>query len=88
MSFRSSLNPACDESKRRWDGPGAGALSTLVLLQAGNSVCVLQTEDYLKHKIRSRPERSDLVNMHILQGKSFSHILLVSPALALVFLLP
>ncbi|NXK08464.1 MYCD protein, partial [Herpetotheres cachinnans] len=26
-----------------------------------------QTEDYLKHKIRSRPERSDLVNMHILQ---------------------
>ncbi|NWR75959.1 MYCD protein, partial [Centropus unirufus] len=26
-----------------------------------------QSEDYLKHKIRSRPERSDLVNMHILQ---------------------
>ncbi|XP_062466557.1 myocardin isoform X9 [Pezoporus occidentalis] len=30
------------------------------------------TEDYLKHKIRSRPERSDLVNMHILQGTQVS----------------
>ncbi|NXL67309.1 MYCD protein, partial [Chordeiles acutipennis] len=29
-----------------------------------------QTEDYLKHKIRSRPERSDLVNMHILQDSA------------------
>uniref|UniRef100_A0A8D2NAA6 Myocardin n=1 Tax=Zonotrichia albicollis TaxID=44394 RepID=A0A8D2NAA6_ZONAL len=28
------------------------------------------TEDYLKHKIRSRPERSDLVNMHILQDSA------------------
>ncbi|XP_041076221.1 myocardin [Polyodon spathula] len=26
-----------------------------------------KTEDYLKHKIKSRPEKSDLVNMHILQ---------------------
>ncbi|XP_048411141.2 myocardin isoform X5 [Stegostoma tigrinum] len=26
-----------------------------------------KTEDYLKHKIRSRPEKADLVNMHILQ---------------------
>ncbi|XP_069785609.1 myocardin isoform X3 [Narcine bancroftii] len=26
-----------------------------------------KTEDYLKHKIRSRPEKTDLVNMHILQ---------------------
>lgn len=29
----------------------------------------LQTEDYLKRKIRSRPERSELVRMHILEGK-------------------
>ncbi|XP_068888670.1 myocardin isoform X2 [Aphelocoma coerulescens] len=29
-----------------------------------------KTEDYLKHKIRSRPERSDLVNMHILQDSA------------------
>ncbi|KAK2121093.1 hypothetical protein P7K49_002479 [Saguinus oedipus] len=28
----------------------------------------LQTEDYLKRKIRSRPERSELVRMHILEG--------------------
>ena len=27
-----------------------------------------QTEDYLKRKIRSRPERSELVRMHILEG--------------------
>ncbi|MGH0118781.1 UNVERIFIED_CONTAM: hypothetical protein FKN15_062243 [Acipenser sinensis] len=27
----------------------------------------LQTENFLKHKIRSRPERSELVRMHILQ---------------------
>ncbi|NXH38031.1 MYCD protein, partial [Dicaeum eximium] len=33
-------------------------------------LCLLQTEDYLKHKIRSRPERSDLVNMHILQDSA------------------
>ncbi|MBN3280119.1 MKL1 protein, partial [Polyodon spathula] len=26
-----------------------------------------QTEDYLKRKIRSRPERSELVRMHILE---------------------
>uniref|UniRef100_UPI00398E9AEA myocardin isoform X2 n=2 Tax=Pristiophorus japonicus TaxID=55135 RepID=UPI00398E9AEA len=26
-----------------------------------------KTEDYLKHKIRSRPEKADLVSMHILQ---------------------
>ncbi|XP_063817022.1 myocardin isoform X2 [Pseudophryne corroboree] len=25
-----------------------------------------KSEDYLKHKVRSRPERSDLINMHIL----------------------
>lgn len=30
---------------------------------------ILQTENFLKHKIRSRPERSELVRMHILQGK-------------------
>ncbi|NXG09545.1 MYCD protein, partial [Sakesphorus luctuosus] len=29
-----------------------------------------KTEDYLKHKIRSRPERADLVNMHILQDSA------------------
>lgn len=29
----------------------------------------LQTENFLKHKIRSRPERSELVRMHILQGR-------------------
>lgn len=28
-----------------------------------------QTEDYLKRKIRSRPERSELVRMHILEGE-------------------
>ncbi|XP_078510852.1 myocardin isoform X3 [Lissotriton helveticus] len=27
-----------------------------------------KTEEYLKHKMRNRPERSDLVNMHILEG--------------------
>lgn len=32
-------------------------------------VNIFQTGDYLKHKIRSRPEKSELVNMHILQGK-------------------
>lgn len=30
-----------------------------------------QTEDYLKRKIRSRPERSELVRMHILEGACF-----------------
>uniref|UniRef100_A0A8C4TTP9 Myocardin n=1 Tax=Erpetoichthys calabaricus TaxID=27687 RepID=A0A8C4TTP9_ERPCA len=29
-----------------------------------------KTEDYLKHKIRNRPERADLVNMHILQDSA------------------
>ncbi|KAM5135698.1 myocardin isoform 2-T2 [Mantella aurantiaca] len=29
-----------------------------------------QGEDYLKHKVRSRPEKSDLINMHILQDSS------------------
>ncbi|XP_069056473.1 myocardin isoform X3 [Pleurodeles waltl] len=29
-----------------------------------------KTEDYLKHKMRNRPERSDLVNMHILEDSS------------------
>lgn len=28
-----------------------------------------QTEDYLKRKIRCRPERSELVRMHILEGE-------------------
>lgn len=28
----------------------------------------LQTENFLKHKIRSRPDRAELVRMHILQG--------------------
>ncbi|KAJ8246376.1 hypothetical protein GJAV_G00267050 [Gymnothorax javanicus] len=32
-----------------------------------------KTGDYLKHKIRSRPEKSDLVNMHILQVKDAKH---------------
>lgn len=31
-------------------------------------VCFPKTEDYLKRKIRSRPERSELVRMHILEG--------------------
>ncbi|XP_064423489.1 myocardin [Latimeria chalumnae] len=29
-----------------------------------------KTEDYLKHKIKNRPEKSDLVSMHILQDSS------------------
>lgn len=34
----------------------------------------LKTENFLKHKIRSRPERAELVRMHILQGeKKKSH---------------
>uniref|UniRef100_A0A673I725 Phosphatase and actin regulator n=1 Tax=Sinocyclocheilus rhinocerous TaxID=307959 RepID=A0A673I725_9TELE len=33
-----------------------------------------RTEDYLKRKIRSRPERSELVRMHILEGEC--HIIL------------
>lgn len=28
-----------------------------------------QTEDSLKHKVRNRPHRADVVNMHILQGE-------------------
>ena len=38
------------------------------------SVCLFfffKTENFLKHKIRSRPDRSELVRMHILEGKSF-----------------
>ncbi|XP_051569952.1 myocardin-related transcription factor A isoform X2 [Myxocyprinus asiaticus] len=31
-----------------------------------------RTEDYLKRKIRSRPQRSELVRMHILEGVSFT----------------
>ena len=31
-----------------------------------------QTENFLKHKIRSRPERAELVRMHILQGTADS----------------
>lgn len=30
---------------------------------------ILQTEDYLKRKIRTRPERSELIRMHILEGE-------------------
>jgi len=30
-----------------------------------------RTENFLKHKIRSRPDRSELVRMHILEGKIF-----------------
>uniref|UniRef100_A0A8C0MQI0 Phosphatase and actin regulator n=1 Tax=Canis lupus familiaris TaxID=9615 RepID=A0A8C0MQI0_CANLF len=30
----------------------------------------LQAEDGLKHKVRNRPDRADVVNMHILQGES------------------
>ncbi|XP_075034243.1 myocardin isoform X2 [Mixophyes fleayi] len=29
-----------------------------------------KSEDYLKHKVRSKPERSDLINMHILQDSA------------------
>ncbi|XP_075435743.1 myocardin isoform X2 [Ascaphus truei] len=29
-----------------------------------------KTEDYLKHKVRNRPEKSDLINMHILQDSA------------------
>lgn len=36
---------------------------------------LVQTEDYLKRKIRSRPERSELVRMHILEGEC--HIILI-----------
>lgn len=32
----------------------------------------LQTEDYLKRKIRSRPEKSELIRMHILEGKHYT----------------
>lgn len=39
------------------------------------SVFPLQTENFLKHKIRSRPERAELVRMHILQGTSRSLLL-------------
>lgn len=35
---------------------------------------LVQTEDYLKRKIRSRPERSELVRMHILEGEC--HVIL------------
>nr|XP_055050594.1 myocardin-related transcription factor A isoform X4 [Misgurnus anguillicaudatus] len=33
-----------------------------------------RTEDYLKRKIRSRPERSELVRMHILEDTQFSKV--------------
>lgn len=39
------------------------------------SVFCFQTENFLKHKIRSRPERAELVRMHILQGTSHSLLL-------------
>lgn len=32
----------------------------------------LKTENFLKHKIRSRPDRSELVRMHILEGEGFT----------------
>lgn len=36
-----------------------------------NGYChVLQTGDFLRHKIRGRQEKSDLLNMHILRGKN------------------
>lgn len=38
------------------------------------SLLLVQTEDYLKRKIRSRPERSELVRMHILEGEC--HVIL------------
>uniref|UniRef100_A0AAY5EY57 Phosphatase and actin regulator n=1 Tax=Electrophorus electricus TaxID=8005 RepID=A0AAY5EY57_ELEEL len=31
-----------------------------------------KTGDYLKHKIGSRPEKSELISMHILQGETFN----------------
>lgn len=34
------------------------------------SLSFLKTENFLKHKIRSRPDRSELVRMHILEGKN------------------
>lgn len=33
----------------------------------------VQTEDYLKRKIKSRPERSELISMHILEGEQVWH---------------
>lgn len=45
------------------------------LLKNSNVVQIffsLQTEDYLKRKIRSRPERSELIRMHILEGKCYT----------------
>lgn len=44
-------------------------------MQAGGvnvTSLLLQTEDYLKRKIRSRPERSELIRMHILGGEWFT----------------
>lgn len=37
-------------------------------------MCFPQTEDYLKRKIRSRPERSELVRMHILEGEFLNYM--------------
>lgn len=34
-----------------------------------NNTFLFKTENFLKHKIRSRPDRSELVRMHILEGK-------------------
>ncbi|NP_001090228.1 uncharacterized protein LOC779131 [Xenopus laevis] len=34
-----------------------------------------RTEDYLKRKIRSRPERAELVRMHILEGINVAHVI-------------
>ncbi|KAL7979160.1 hypothetical protein Chor_015184 [Crotalus horridus] len=48
-----------------------------------NVVCIFlsvffQTENFLKHKIRSRPDRSELVRMHILE-EFFNHCSPFSP---------
>lgn len=60
-------NPA--GSRLRCQGGGYKDSITCVLdLRSSWCVFFLQTEDYLKRKIRSRPERSELVRMHILEG--------------------
>lgn len=49
--------------------------SLTLLLTRLFSLLLVQTEDYLKRKIRSRPERSELVRMHILEGESHHSLL-------------
>lgn len=44
-------------------------VSLSYICHSSSNVCFPQTEDYLKRKIRSRPERSELIRMHILEGE-------------------